>query len=105
MDKLVVDFLNRENLSIDDYIKKMENEYITDVDSLFDALVQSKNKEEIRILICEMLDAKCEWSLIERYVYERNNSDERGKYPKYYTIHQTKIHLLDIIYNLKKNNK
>lgn len=78
MAKLVADCSIRENLSIDDYIKKMENECITDVDSLFDALVRSTDKEEIRILIGKMLDAKCEWSLIDRYDYERNNSDERG---------------------------
>jgi len=78
MDELVVDCAARENLSIDDYIKKMENDYITDVDTIYDALIRSNDKEEIRVLIGEMLDVKCEWSLIERYEYERNNPDERG---------------------------
>lgn len=78
LEKLVGDCAARESLTVDDYIKKMENEYITDVDSLFDALVRSTDKEEIRILIGQMLDAKCEWSLIDRYDYERNNPDERG---------------------------
>lgn len=78
MDKLVVNCANRENLSIDDYIKKMENDYNSDLDYIFDALVRSTDKEEIRILIAKILDAKCEWSLIDRYDYERKNPDERG---------------------------
>jgi hypothetical protein len=78
LEKLVGECAASESLTMDDYIKKMENEYITDVDSLFDDLVVSTDKEEIRILIGKMLDAKCEWSLINRYDYERNNPDERG---------------------------
>ena len=60
LEKLVGDCASRESLSVDEYIKKMKNEYITDVASLFDDLVVSTDKEEIRILIGEMLDAKCD---------------------------------------------
>ncbi len=76
--ELVTKGAARENLSIDEYIKKMEKDYNSDLDYIFDALVQSTDKEEIRILIGKMLDAKCEWSLIDRYDYERKNPDERG---------------------------
>lgn len=53
----------------------MKNVNNSDLDFIFESLVLSTDIEEIRILIGEMLDVKCEWSLIERYDYEINNPD------------------------------
>ena len=74
MEHLVVSDANRLNMPIGDYIKKMENDYVSEVDSIFDALIISTDKEEIRKLIGEMLDSKCEWAAIDRYDFERKLS-------------------------------
>lgn len=75
LEKLVGDCAARENLTVDEYIKKMENDHINEVDAILDAIILSTDIEEIRTLIGQLLDSKCEWAGIERYDYERNNPE------------------------------
>lgn len=75
MEQLVTSDAKRLNLTIDDYVTKMKDEHESEVAGIYDAIIHSTNKEEIRILIEELLDSKCEWAAIERYDYERNNPE------------------------------
>lgn len=73
LERLVGDCVSRENLTVDEYIKKIENDHVSEVDAIFDAIILSTVIEEIRISIGQLLDSKCEWNCIERSGYERNN--------------------------------
>lgn len=75
LERLVGDCAARENLTVDEYIKIMENDHFSEVDATFDAIILSTDKDEIRILIGQMLDSKCEWAGVERYDFERNNPE------------------------------
>jgi len=71
LDWMVTTGANKENLTVDEYIWHAKDAFLTLTNFALEEIARSQNKQFILEMIDEIIDVRCDWTLYDRFDFER----------------------------------